>query len=97
MPSIVGYSQAGVNRNQQRFGPDAIRRRLLGHTEAAGKAGIFSRGKNIYNGVSHSAHRGGGPQFGRPTGSKDVNRLKSAVSRRMAQQARFSGGGMRGY
>ena len=28
--------------------------------------GILSRGKNIYNGGSNAAHRGGGPQYGRP-------------------------------
>lgn len=44
----------------------ALQRRLLGVNDPRGPQGIMSRGANVYNGGSPSAHSGGGPQFGRP-------------------------------
>lgn len=41
-------------------------RRLSGEQDSRGPKGIFSRGKNVYNGGTGAAHSGGGPQFGRP-------------------------------
>lgn len=88
MSAITKYSQAGDNRNQQKFGIDAVRRRLMGTVDPRGTAGILSRGRNIYPGGATSAHRGGGLQFGRPKGTKDMEPLKSAINRRLAQGRR---------
>jgi len=46
--------------------PAALERRMTGQGDSRGPSGILSRGSNIYNGGSPSAHSGGGPQFGRP-------------------------------
>lgn len=78
----------GINRNQQKFGPEAIQRRLMGLRQAGSMSGVLSRGKNIYNGVTYAAHSGGGPQFGRPRGSRDVG-MRSAINRRIAQRNRL--------
>lgn len=48
---------------------------LPGVKDSRGPVGIFSRGKNVYNGSSKAAHSGGGVQFGRPS--------KNAIRRRM--------------
>ncbi len=80
-----------ANRNVQKFGQAAVTRRLGGLQDHRGPVGILSRGKNIYNGVSSAAHRGGGPQFGRPKGARDRVPNRSAVTRRIAQRARRKG------
>lgn len=64
----------------------ALERRLSGVQDHRSMVGILSRGKNIYNGGSSAAHRGGGPQFGRPTGAKDKVPGRSAINRRLAQR-----------
>lgn len=51
---------------------------LHGQKDARSSVGIFSRGKNVYNGASSSAHSGGGPQYGRPK-----NPTQDAIKRRM--------------
>lgn len=56
----------------------ALLRRLSGVKDSRGKIGMFSRGKNVYNGVSSAAHKGGGIQFGRPK--------KAALERRMRRR-----------
>lgn len=88
MPAITGYSQAGANRNQQKFGIDAVKRRLLGTVDPRGTAGILSRGRNVYPGGATAAHRGGGLQYGRPKGTRDAEPMKSAINRRLAQSKR---------
>lgn len=40
--------------------------KVLGIPDSRSLTGILSRGANVYKGASMSAHRGGGPQFGRP-------------------------------
>lgn len=77
-----------VNRYQQKFGPDAVRRRLQGMVDPRSKVGILSRGANVYKGVTNVAQSGGGPQYGRPQGSGDVNPLQSAANRRVARKNR---------
>lgn len=53
-------------------------KKLQGISDPRSTKGIFSRGANIYNSGSHSAHSGGGPQFGRPS--------KKAIQRRMGRK-----------
>lgn len=48
---------------------------VMGIVDGRSKTGIFSRGANVYNGVSKAAHKGGGPQFGRPKKKAIVRRL----------------------
>lgn len=74
-----------ANRNEQKFGMDAIARRLSGVVDHSGPVGMMSRGKNVYAGGSSAATRGGGHQFGRPKGSKDKVPMKSAINRRLAR------------
>ena len=40
--------------------------KLQGFQSSKGPVGIAARGKNVYRGTSHAAHKGGGPQYGRP-------------------------------
>lgn len=86
MPAITGYMKPGDNRNQQKFGIDAVRRRLLGTIDPRGTVGTLGRGRNTYMGGLTAAHRGGGPQYGRPTGSRDAEPMKSAINRRLARR-----------
>jgi hypothetical protein len=86
------YAPTGVNRNLQKFGRDAIQRRLRGIHEPAGMVGILGRGRNVYGGGSNVAHSGGGPQFGRPVGAKDVSPMQAAIHRRIAQRNRQARG-----
>lgn len=87
-------TSAGVNRNQQKFGMDAVRRRLAGVRDSRGMSGIMGRGKNIYANGTYAAHSGGGPQFGRPRGSRDESPFQSAIARRIAQRNRRPTGGI---
>lgn len=64
--------RVGVDMN------NALLRRLQGIKDSRGPIGMFSRGKNIYGGVSNAAHKGGGIQYGRPR--------KAALERRMRKQ-----------
>lgn len=50
--------------------------------DSRGPVGIFARGKNIYGGVSNAAHRGGGPQFGRPR-KGSVKEFDNAIARKL--------------
>lgn len=50
-------------------------RAVMGIVDARSKRGILSRGANIYKGGSNAAHKGGGPQFGRPKKSAIVRKL----------------------
>ena len=79
-----------INRYQQQNGIEAVRRRLQGMKDPRSKTGIMSRGLNVYANGTYAAHTGGGPQFGRPVGSRDVNHLQAAINRRMAQRNRYS-------
>lgn len=74
-----------------------LQKRLQGIQDPRSSRGIASRGKNVYNATSHAAHHGGGIQFGRPKGSKTVNRnnlkpkkkvnkFQSAAQRRLSNQ-----------
>lgn len=76
------------NRHQAQFGVDAVRRRLQGIVDPRGTVGILSRGKNVYMGGLPHARSGGGPGIGHPVGSGDVNKLASAMKRRMGQRSR---------
>lgn len=49
---------------------DSIERRLRGQKDSRSTQGIMSRGANVYNGGSNAAQRGGGSQFGRPSGGR---------------------------
>lgn len=77
-----------TNRHEQKFGQAAIKRRLSGVQDARSMVGILGRGKNIYPGGSSAAHRGGGPQFGRPKGAGDKVPKRSAIRRRLAQRSK---------
>lgn len=57
------------------------------YQDSRGTTGEMARGKTIYSGGSTAAHRGGGPQFGRPVGAKDKMK-SSAVRRRIAARNR---------
>lgn len=58
--------------------------KLKGRQDPRGPVGLFSRGAPIYNGMSNAAHRGGGPQFGRPKkGSSKA--IENAISRRLGE------------
>lgn len=87
---MPGLMQQGVNRSQQKFGIDAVKRRLQGVSEPRGITGILSRGKNVYSNGTYAATSGGGPGFGRPVGSRDGDPRRAAINRRMAQQQRQS-------
>lgn len=52
--------------------------KLQGIPDSRSAKAIFSRGKNVYSGVSHAAHSGGGVQFGRPK--------KAAILRRIGRK-----------
>lgn len=41
-------------------------KKLMGFQDSRGPVGMYSRGTNVYNGTTNSAHIGGGAQFGRP-------------------------------
>lgn len=81
-----------ANRNTQKFGIDAVRRRLTGVGDSNSTVDILSRGKTVYGNGSSAAHRGGGPQFGRPRGSRDKIPAKSAINRRIAARRRMLNG-----
>lgn len=85
MPIGAGFGTPN-NRNLQKFGVEAVRRRLQGLQDSRSRIGILSRGKNIYNGTSYAAHSGGGPQYGRPVGSRDVSPTRSSINRRLAKR-----------
>lgn len=74
------------NRNAQKFGMDAVQRRLQGQRDPRSLIALLMRGRNIYKGTTNSAQLGGGSQFGRPVGSGDVSPVKSAINRRMAKK-----------
>lgn len=93
MPPGLGY-KTSANRNAQKFGVDAVRRRLQGMTESSGMVGILGRGRNTYKGGLSAAHSGGGMQFGRPVGKGDDNPIKSTINRRLAQRNRITGSSM---
>jgi len=89
MPPGIGYGK-GVNRNTQKFGVDAVRRRLQGMRQSAGMVGVLGRGKNTYGlGRGPAARTGGGPGIGRPVGSRDENPLKATINRRIARRRRM--------
>lgn len=75
-----------ANRNQQKFGMEAVRRRMAGLVDPRGKVGTLSRGRNIYKGGSYAAQRGGSTKIGRPVGSGDVSPRTSSINRRMARR-----------
>lgn len=79
------------NRHQAQFGVDAVRRRLQGIVDPRGTVGMLSRGRNVYLGGLPHARTGGGPRIGRPVGSGDVNKMASAMRRRMGQGRRRGG------
>lgn len=84
-----------ANRNLQKFGPDAVRRRLSGNVDPRGMTGILSRGSNIYQGASNAAQFGQRTGIGRPVGAGDMSPLQSAIKRRMASQTRTGVGNRR--
>lgn len=53
-------------------------------SDPRGKQGIYSRGMNVYNGGSNSAHSGGGPQFGRPRTGFALGRVLPGSGREQA-------------
>lgn len=55
--------------------------------DSRGPRGIFSRGANVYNGTSLSAHSGGGPQFGRPKKAKSTQPQSTGSSLLKTNQA----------
>lgn len=56
-----------------------VLQKLRGLHDARSSRGILARGKNVYNGGSSAAHRGGGNQYGRPKKGS----YKEAAMRRM--------------
>lgn len=58
--------------------------KLRGKQDPRGPVGILSRGKPIYGGFSNAAHRGGGPQFGRPK-KGSMQELTNAIARRLGE------------
>ena len=54
----------------------ALLKRLRGFKDSRSKRAILSRGANVYKGVSMSAHRGGGQQFGRPRRDAVLRRMR---------------------
>jgi hypothetical protein len=87
---IGNMSAPGANSNEQKFGIGAIQRRLQGLRQGGGMRDMMSRGKNVYGaGGSYAAHSGGGGQYGRPVGSRDMDPMKSAINRRISQQNRM--------
>lgn len=65
---------------------EELMRLLSGMKDSRGPQGIAARGANIYNGTSNAAHRGGGPQFGRP------RNIPPEVLQRRLQQLRGGNG-----
>lgn len=55
----------------------------MGVKDPRGIQGIFSRGANVYNGGTSSAHSGGGKQFGRPRKVTPNQLRRAAISRRL--------------
>lgn len=74
------------NRHSQKYGMDAIQRRLQGIQHPNSKVGILGRGKNVYLGGSSTPNRGSSLNVGRPVGSKDKLPTRSSVSRRLRRR-----------
>lgn len=55
---------------------------LHGLPDSRGPVGQFARGKPVYLGGSNAAHRGGGPQYGRPR-KGSAKELEYAIARRL--------------
>lgn len=77
-----------VNRSAQKFGMDAIKRRLTGVVDPRGMTGILSRGKNVYRGFSQTPHGGTSSKMGRPLGARDMIPAKSIINRRLAKRGK---------
>lgn len=58
--------------------------KLAGRQDPRGPVGILSRGNPLYKGFSNAAHRGGGPQFGRPKNGS-MQQIQNAISRRLGE------------